>query len=72
MLPHVLEELYIATRDLGGTISGEHGIGSKRKKYMKLVCSEAELAYMRAIKLAVDPNNVLNPGVLCFKEVEKK
>ncbi len=62
MLPHVLEELYTATRDLGGTISGEHGIGSKRKKYMKLVCSEAEIAYMRAIKLAVDPNNVLNPG----------
>ncbi len=62
IVPLVLEELYIATRDLGGTISGEHGIGHKRKKYMPLVNSEAELDVMRRIKLALDPNNILNPG----------
>ena len=61
-LPHVLEELYEATVKLGGTISGEHGIGSKRKKYMKLAASEAELDFMRRIKSAVDPNNIMNPG----------
>jgi glycolate oxidase len=61
-LEGILEELYIATVKLGGTISGEHGIGHKRKKYMHLACSEAELNFMRAIKRAVDPNNVLNPG----------
>ena len=61
-LPHILEELYIATKKLGGTISGEHGIGHKRKKYLPLVVSEAELEYMRRIKRAVDPNNILNPG----------
>jgi len=61
-LPHVLEELYIATRNLGGTISGEHGIGHKRKKYMPLVASEGELEFIRRIKRAVDPNNIMNPG----------
>ena len=61
-LEGILEELYIAAVRLGGTISGEHGIGSKRKKYMHLACSEAELEFMRRIKRAVDPNNVLNPG----------
>ncbi len=61
-LPHILEELYIATRDLGGTISGEHGIGSKRKKYMPLIASEAELEFIKNIKRAVDPNNIMNPG----------
>ena len=61
-LPAVLEELYQATKDLGGTISGEHGIGSKRKKYMSLIASEAELEFARKIKRAVDPNNIMNPG----------
>jgi glycolate oxidase len=61
-LPLILEELYIATKNLGGTISGEHGIGSKRKKYMHLVATEAELDVMRRIKRALDPNNIMNPG----------
>ena len=61
-LPLILEELYIATKKLGGTISGEHGIGHKRKKYMSLVASEGKLEYMRRIKRAVDPNNIMNPG----------
>ena len=49
-------------KELGGTISGEHGIGSKRKNFMNLVASDAELDFMRKIKLAVDPNNILTPG----------
>ena len=61
-LPKALEDLYGVVRELGGTISGEHGIGSKRKDFMKLVASEAELEFMRKIKRAVDPNNILNPG----------
>ena len=47
---------------LGGTISGEHGIGHKRKKFMPLVCSEAHIEMMRAVKRALNPNNILNPG----------
>jgi glycolate oxidase len=61
-LPEILTDLYRATAELGGTISGEHGIGHKRKKFMPLVCSEAHLEMMRAVKRALDPNNILNPG----------
>jgi glycolate oxidase len=61
-LPLALDDLYRATFKLGGTLSGEHGIGHKRKKYMSIVKTEAELEFMRRIKRAVDPNNILNPG----------
>jgi glycolate oxidase len=61
-LPNILKDLYLAIKKLGGTISGEHGIGSKRKNYMHLVATDAELEFMRKIKRAVDPNNIMNPG----------
>ena len=61
-LPLVLEELYIAVKELGGTISGEHGIGHKRKKYLPLVLSDVEIEIMKKIKQVFDPNNILNPG----------
>lgn len=61
-LPETLVDLYQAVKKLGGTISGEHGIGSKRKKFMTLAASDAELQMMRNIKRALDPNNILNPG----------
>jgi len=61
-LPKLLGDLYLAVKELGGTISGEHGIGSKRKEFMSLVMGEAELEMMRKIKRALDPNNILNPG----------
>ena len=61
-LPAILTDLYKLTRELGGTISGEHGIGHKRKGYLPLVASEAEIEMMRAIKRSLDPNNILNPG----------
>jgi len=61
-LPEILAELYREAKALGGTISGEHGIGSKKKRFMRLVASDAELDLMRTIKRAVDPNNIMNPG----------
>ena len=61
-LPVILEELYKLTASLGGRISGEHGIGHKRKKYMPLFVSAEYLDMLRAIKKAMDPNLVLNPG----------
>jgi glycolate oxidase len=61
-LPKVLTELYKVTKALGGTMSGEHGVGAKRKQYLKLFASEAEMEMMRAVKRALDPNNILNPG----------
>ncbi|MCR4442925.1 MAG: FAD-linked oxidase C-terminal domain-containing protein [Peptococcaceae bacterium] len=57
-----LLELYQATKKLGGTISGEHGIGSKRKKYIHLFYGPDEIDLMRKIKRAFDPNNIMNPG----------
>jgi glycolate oxidase len=61
-VPRILTDMYKLTKDLGGTLSGEHGIGHKRKKYMPLVVNEAYLGMARSIKRALDPNNVLNPG----------
>ena len=57
-----LRELYRVTRDLGGKISGEHGIGLKRKGYLGDVTDPVEIELMRAIKRAWDPNLVMNPG----------
>jgi glycolate oxidase len=62
MLPELLKEIYIQTAELGGTISGEHGIGHKRRDYMELVMAPAQLDVMRRIKSALDPNHILNPG----------
>ena len=61
-LPRILTDLYELTGSLGGTISGEHGIGHKRKGYMPIVLSEPALELMRGIKRAWDPGNILNPG----------
>jgi glycolate oxidase len=61
-LPKILHELYALTAELGGRISGEHGIGHKRKKYMPLVVSRAYIEMLRSVKRALDPNNILNPG----------
>lgn len=57
-----LVELYDAVHNIGGKLSGEHGIGIKRKKYMEQLTDPVELRLMRAIKKAFDPNNIMNPG----------
>jgi glycolate oxidase len=61
-LEEILSDLYRTTIALGGTISGEHGIGHKRKHFMHLAMTPAELALMKRIKHAFDPNDILNPG----------
>ena len=48
----------------GGSISAEHGIGTAKKKWLPLNRSPTELAAMRAIKHALDPDGILNPNVL--------
>jgi len=58
----VLEELFTLVISLGGTLSGEHGIGLVKKEFMPLVTSEAELELYRRLKQAFDPAGILNPG----------
>lgn len=55
-------ELYDVVYKLGGKLSGEHGIGYKRKKLMAEYTDPVELDMMRDIKRSLDPNNILNPG----------
>ncbi len=62
ILDGILNELYKLTAELGGRISGEHGIGHKRKHYLPYVVSENYIEMLRMIKRAMDPNNILNPG----------
>lgn len=57
-----LIELYDAVHSVGGKLSGEHGIGIKRKKYVNSLMDPVELKMMRSIKKALDPNNIMNPG----------
>jgi glycolate oxidase len=57
-----LRELYQIVHGFGGKISGEHGIGLKRKHYLPAVTNPVEIELMRAIKRAWDPNNIMNPG----------
>ncbi|MEM8549634.1 MAG: FAD-linked oxidase C-terminal domain-containing protein, partial [Verrucomicrobiota bacterium] len=48
--------------ELGGSITGEHGIGLAKSPYLRLQHSEAEIAAMQAVKQALDPKGILNPG----------
>jgi glycolate oxidase len=57
-----IHEMYEEVIALGGTLSGEHGIGIGKEKYMGLEFSERTLALMRGIKRVFDPKNILNPG----------
>ena len=57
-----VEEIFKLVVDMGGTLSGEHGIGLSKAPFMKIAFSEAELNLFKRIKEAFDPNGILNPG----------
>ncbi len=61
-----IKEIFQITVDLGGTLSGEHGIGLSKAPFMKMAFTEEELALMRDIKRAFDPNGILNPGKMAL------
>jgi glycolate oxidase len=57
-----IEEVFKATIELGGTLSGEHGIGLAKAPYMRMAFSKEEMELFKSIKKAFDPNNILNPA----------
>lgn len=57
-----IEMIFKAALKMGGTMSGEHGVGITKAPYIPMELDPAAVEYMRAIKRALDPNNVLNPG----------
>lgn len=61
-LPKAIRELFTEVVKLGGTISGEHGIGLVQKSYMDIAFNETGLNLMREIKKVFDPKGILNPG----------
>jgi glycolate oxidase len=61
-LPEGIRELFRLVVSLGGTISGEHGIGYVQKPYIGIALPDINLELMRGIKKVFDPNNILNPG----------
>lgn len=62
VLPQGIRELFELTVQLGGTISGEHGIGSVQRQYMDIAFDPVQLQLMSGIKQLFDPNGILNPG----------
>ncbi|KON30370.1 hypothetical protein AC482_04060 [miscellaneous Crenarchaeota group-15 archaeon DG-45] len=61
-LKAVIEELIDLGLSLGGTVSGEHGVGYSKKRYLPLKVGQTPVEMMKAIKRAFDPRNILNPG----------
>lgn len=61
-LTKAIREIFHLTVQLGGTITGEHGVGYVQKPYMDIPFNEIQLNLMRDIKKVFDPNNIMNPG----------
>ncbi len=64
----LLEKVFAAAIALGGSISGEHGIGTAKQRYLEMELPAATIDCMRRIKQALDPHNILNPGKIFLAE----
>jgi glycolate oxidase len=62
LVPEVTAAIYKLALSLGGTLTGEHGIGFIRRQYLSLALEEAQIEIMRRVRAAFDPNGILNPG----------
>ena len=66
------EEIFYKAVDLGGTITGEHGVGVMKAPYLELKLGAEGINVMKGIKQSLDPNNILNPGKVFAKESRKR
>ena len=66
------EDIFIKAIELGGTITGEHGVGIMKAPYLELKLKPEGIAAMQAIKAGLDPNNILNPGKMFAKDNRKR
>ena len=66
VLDDSFDQMYKKAEELGGLVSGEHGIGYAKKKYLKAQYGETPIALMHGIKRVFDEKNILNPGKICF------
>jgi len=60
------DKMYAKAVELGGLVSGEHGIGFAKKEYLRRQYGETPIALMQGIKKVFDEKNILNPGKVCF------
>lgn len=60
------DKMYAKAVELGGLVSGEHGIGYAKKDFLRRQYGETPIALMQGIKQVFDPKNILNPGKVCF------
>ena len=67
-LGKAVDEIFKLTCNLGGTLTGEHGIGLSKAPYMTLEHDPVAMDVMRSIKILFDPNNILNPGKMALEE----
>ena len=65
-LAAIFDRMYEKAVELGGLVSGEHGIGYAKKEFLKRQYGETPIALMQGIKQVFDPRNILNPGKVCF------
>ena len=56
------QEIFLLVKQLGGTLSGEHGVGLVQKEYMSIIYDETQMRLMKEIKKIFDPNQILNTG----------
>ena len=60
------DRMYKKSQELGGLVSGEHGIGYAKQSYLREQYGETPISLMQGIKKVFDPKNILNPGKICF------
>jgi glycolate oxidase len=64
-LAAVFDKMYAKARELNGLVSGEHGIGLAKKPFLEKSIGDSGMELLKRIKLAFDPQNILNPGKVC-------